>query len=203
MASRSALQYPGRREGLPGFHAGGHRCRRSQRGPNRNNPIVRLSAALARLGAYNFKVAINPVTRGYFEAMSGLVAPAKWRRTCEPFLPIPRTRRPCSDCGQPIPRWNSVLRTTCVVTEIEGGHAENALPQRVTGDRQLPHPSRRSHCGCAGGDQVGPRGRNHQRRGDRRAGAPVQSAAPVGGNHGSGAEGRRTESGREYRWCRR
>ena len=29
------------------------------------------------------------------------------------------------------PGWNSSLRTTCVVTEINGGHAPNALPQHV------------------------------------------------------------------------
>ena len=25
--------------------------------------------------------------------------------------------------------WNAVLRTTCVATQLEGGHAMNALPQ--------------------------------------------------------------------------
>jgi acetylornithine deacetylase/succinyl-diaminopimelate desuccinylase-like protein len=30
-----------------------------------------------------------------------------------------------------VPRYNSQLRTTCVATKIEGGHADNALPQRA------------------------------------------------------------------------
>ena len=29
------------------------------------------------------------------------------------------------------PGWNGALRTTCVVTQINGGHAANALPQKV------------------------------------------------------------------------
>ena len=29
------------------------------------------------------------------------------------------------------PGWNSMLRTTCVATQLSGGHAPNALPQRA------------------------------------------------------------------------
>ena len=29
------------------------------------------------------------------------------------------------------PAWNAILRTTCVATMLEGGHANNALPQRA------------------------------------------------------------------------
>ena len=32
------------------------------------------------------------------------------------------------------PTFNSTLRTTCVATLIEGGHAQNALPQRAQAD---------------------------------------------------------------------
>ncbi len=38
---------------------GGHSSR-----PTKNNPIVRVSAGIAKLGAYNFPVALNPATRG-------------------------------------------------------------------------------------------------------------------------------------------
>jgi acetylornithine deacetylase/succinyl-diaminopimelate desuccinylase-like protein len=30
------------------------------------------------------------------------------------------------------PYWNSIMRTTCVATLLDGGHAENALPQRAS-----------------------------------------------------------------------
>ena len=48
---------------------GGHSSR-----PTHDNPIVRLAAGIERLGAYNFPVAFNPATRGYFEAEMKLVS---------------------------------------------------------------------------------------------------------------------------------
>jgi acetylornithine deacetylase/succinyl-diaminopimelate desuccinylase-like protein len=43
-----------------------------------------------------------------------------------------------------IPRYNAMLRTTCVTTMVTAGHAENALPQRATANvncRMLPTES--------------------------------------------------------------
>jgi acetylornithine deacetylase/succinyl-diaminopimelate desuccinylase-like protein len=42
------------------------------------------------------------------------------------------------------PAWNSTLRTTCVATRLEGGHADNALPQLAAANvncRILPEDS--------------------------------------------------------------
>ncbi len=42
------------------------------------------------------------------------------------------------------PSWNSMLRTTCVATQLEGGHARNALPQLAAANvncRVLPEDS--------------------------------------------------------------
>src|SRR6202035_3120753 len=55
---------------LEASDVGGHSSR-----PNKNNPIVRLSVGLAKLGSHNFDVAMNQATRGYFQAQSALVAP--------------------------------------------------------------------------------------------------------------------------------
>ena len=55
---------------LEAVDVGGHSAR-----PTKNNPIVRLSAGLARLGAYQFPIAVNATTRGYFEQQARLAAP--------------------------------------------------------------------------------------------------------------------------------
>ena len=43
-----------------------------------------------------------------------------------------------------IPFYNAMMRTTCVATQLEGGHASNALPQHaraVINCRLLPNES--------------------------------------------------------------
>ncbi len=111
---------------LEASDVGGHSSR-----PTHNNPIVRLSAALARLGAHNFTVALNPATRGYFEAQAKLVAP-EVAVDMRAVLHDPTNAAAVERLWAVNPGWNGSLRTTCVVTQINGGHAPNALPQRVT-----------------------------------------------------------------------
>ena len=76
---------------------GGHSSR-----PNPNNPIVRFSAGLAKLGAYNFTIGLNSVTRGYFEAMSKLVAPAI-AADMRAVLKAPQDEAAVRVCGRSIP----------------------------------------------------------------------------------------------------
>ncbi len=104
---------------------GGHSSR-----PTKNNPIARLSAGLARLGNYNFAVALNPATRGYFEAQSKL-EPPEIAADMRAVLKNPQDEAAVERLWAVNPGWNGALRTTCVVTQIEGGHAPNALPQHV------------------------------------------------------------------------
>ncbi len=104
---------------------GGHSSR-----PTKNNPITRLSAGLARLGNHNFAVALNPATRGYFEAQSKLETPAV-AADMQAVLKNPRDEAAVERLWAINPGWNGSLRTTCIVTQIDGGHAPNALPQHA------------------------------------------------------------------------
>jgi acetylornithine deacetylase/succinyl-diaminopimelate desuccinylase-like protein len=97
--------------------------------PRKDNAIYALAAALGRLAAYDFPVRTNPVTRGYFahtaQLMSGAVA-ADMRA-------VSATDTPDSAAAARLAArsafYNAQLRTTCVATLLQGGHAENALPQ--------------------------------------------------------------------------
>lgn len=110
---------------LDASDVGGHSSR-----PTKNNPIVRLSAGLARLGAHNFAVAFNQATRGYFEAQAKLV-PSEDAADMRALLTNPQDEAAVERLWAVNPGWNGSLRTTCVVTQITGGHAPNALPQHA------------------------------------------------------------------------
>jgi acetylornithine deacetylase/succinyl-diaminopimelate desuccinylase-like protein len=104
---------------------GGHSSR-----PNKNNPIVRLSAGLVRLGNHNFAIALNQATRGYFEAQAKM-APPQIAADIRALLNNPPDEAAAERLGSRNLAWNGMMRTTCVVTQISGGHAPNALPQHV------------------------------------------------------------------------
>jgi acetylornithine deacetylase/succinyl-diaminopimelate desuccinylase-like protein len=110
---------------LEASDVGGHSSR-----PTKDNPIVRLSAGLAKLGAHNFAIALNPATRGYFLAQTKLVSP-EIAADMRAVLANPPDEAAAERLWAVNPGWNGSLRTTCVVTQISGGHAPNALPQHV------------------------------------------------------------------------
>jgi acetylornithine deacetylase/succinyl-diaminopimelate desuccinylase-like protein len=111
---------------LEAVDVGGHSSR-----PTHNNPIARLSAGIAKLSAYNFPVALNQATRGYFEAQAKLSAP-EIAADMREVLKNPNDEAAVERLWAVNPGWNGSLRTTCVVTKINGGHAPNALPQHVS-----------------------------------------------------------------------
>lgn len=104
---------------------GGHSSR-----PVKDNAITRISQALIRVGAHDFAYEANDATRGYFAAMANLT-PAPVGPAMARFSANPADTASADIVSAANPGWNGVMRTTCVATMIEGGHATNALPQRV------------------------------------------------------------------------
>ena len=103
---------------------GGHSSR-----PTADNPIYRLSAALTRLSQYRFPVHLTETTRQYFERRAELETgqtQADMRA-----VGLGRADQAAIDRLSSVVETNIMLRTTCTATQIEGGHAENALPQRA------------------------------------------------------------------------
>jgi len=95
----------------------------------RDNAIYELADALARVRDFDFPLMLNDTTRAFFakagaargdamgQAMVAIVAnPAD--KAAEAQLNTDRS-------------YHSMLRTTCVATLLDGGHANNALPQRA------------------------------------------------------------------------
>jgi acetylornithine deacetylase/succinyl-diaminopimelate desuccinylase-like protein len=108
--------------------------------PKPDNPIYRLAAGLGRLAAHSFPVRLNEVSRAYLERMAPLVADAGVAADLRAVAATPSDASAASRLSASA-WYNAQLRTTCVATEIEGGHAENALPQRaraIVNCRMLP-----------------------------------------------------------------
>jgi acetylornithine deacetylase/succinyl-diaminopimelate desuccinylase-like protein len=91
------------------------------------NPIYTLAAALTRIGDHQFPLHVNDVTRMFFERSaateSGQTAVDMRAVAASPPDPAAAARL----SREPI--YNAQLRTTCVATRVEAGHANNALPQ--------------------------------------------------------------------------
>jgi acetylornithine deacetylase/succinyl-diaminopimelate desuccinylase-like protein len=110
--------------------------------PTKDNPIYRLAEGLARLSRHEFPVRLNEITRGYFEKMATL----ETGQTADDMKAILQTP-PDPAALQRLaatPVYNAQLRTTAVATMLEGGHAENALPQTaraIVNCRLLPDES--------------------------------------------------------------
>ncbi|HEY1526923.1 MAG TPA: M20/M25/M40 family metallo-hydrolase [Candidatus Angelobacter sp.] len=118
---------------------GGHSSR-----PVKDNAIYHLAQGLARLAELDFPVSLNETTRGYFERTAALETPA----TAADFRAVigpdhGRAEEAATRLSQS-PYFNALLRTTCVATRLEGGHANNALPQTAAANvncRMLPQDS--------------------------------------------------------------
>ena len=98
--------------------------------PRRDNAIVQLSQALARVGSYRFTPEVNAVTRAAFTAASKYEAPAT-AAAMRAFAANPADAAAAATL-RANPAFVGAVGTTCVPTMVNGGHAINALPQRAT-----------------------------------------------------------------------
>jgi acetylornithine deacetylase/succinyl-diaminopimelate desuccinylase-like protein len=97
--------------------------------PKKDNAIYHLADALGRLEAYQFPFELNAVTRAYFEAMAKI----ENGPVGEDMLGVLKTPPDAAAVARlsESSLYNSTMRTTCVATMVEAGHARNALPQRA------------------------------------------------------------------------
>ena len=98
--------------------------------PRPDNAIYELSKALLGIGRYDHPAKLNEVTTAYFSRTADIVGGemgAMMRRV---------VTDPSDDEAVAYlavePGYNSRMRTSCVATLLDGGHAPNALPQRAT-----------------------------------------------------------------------
>jgi acetylornithine deacetylase/succinyl-diaminopimelate desuccinylase-like protein len=108
---------------------GGHSSR-----PVKDNAIYRLAAAVTRIGAYEFPAQFTDANRAYFTGMAKLLAAkgeTEVANAMNAFLKNPADAQALALVSAKDPSWNATLRTTCVATMLEAGHATNALPQRA------------------------------------------------------------------------
>jgi len=111
--------------------------------PRPDNAIYELAEGLLRIGRYSFPFELNDTTRGYFQHM----ATVGRGETAADMRAITRTPPDVEAIARLSrdPELSSMMRTTCVATRLESGHANNALPQRaqaVVNCRILPGHSK-------------------------------------------------------------
>jgi carboxypeptidase PM20D1 len=104
---------------------GGHSSR-----PRPDNAIYDLADAISKIQDYHFPVRWSDMTREYFEEtgqqLGGELGDAMLRFAANPEDTTATDRLAVE------PSYVGTTRTTCVVTMLRAGHAENALPQSAT-----------------------------------------------------------------------
>src|SRR5436309_5048256 len=125
---------------LEGKSKGGH----SSRPVKGDNAIYHLAQGLSRLEEFDFPVSLNETTHGFFERTAAL----ETAQTAADFRAVTGSDSAKAEAAarrlSASPYYNALLHTTCVATRLEGGHANNALPQTAAANvncRMLPQDS--------------------------------------------------------------
>lgn len=97
--------------------------------PRPDNAIYQLAKALGKIEAYSFPVEFTDTTRTYFRVAGA------GRNDAVGKAMVALAENPADKAAEAVvnaePFLHSNLRTTCVATMLDAGHARNALPQRA------------------------------------------------------------------------
>jgi acetylornithine deacetylase/succinyl-diaminopimelate desuccinylase-like protein len=95
--------------------------------PTKDNPVVHLAAAIAKIGAYQAPVHFTTIVRRYFEGLAPLEDDeiGKWMRSMDTPDRGEHAQRVISDMS---PLWNSMMRDSIAPTILIGGIANNVIP---------------------------------------------------------------------------
>ncbi|MGC1469715.1 MAG: M20/M25/M40 family metallo-hydrolase [Sphingorhabdus sp.] len=99
--------------------------------PRPDNAIYDLAEAIVAVKRLGFPVQLNDTTRAFLTQMAP-TAPAAGQKAISDLL-ADESNAQAATILSADPVMNSTLRTTCVATMLDAGHAPNALPQRAKG----------------------------------------------------------------------
>ena len=97
--------------------------------PVPDNAIYRLAAALVRLSKSDTPVTMNETTKTYFTRMAAIQG-GEIGKAMLAIVKNPQDKKADAEISKS-KVWHAQLRTTCVATMEDAGHAHNALPQRA------------------------------------------------------------------------
>jgi acetylornithine deacetylase/succinyl-diaminopimelate desuccinylase-like protein len=97
--------------------------------PRKDNPVVRLAAAVARIGSFEAPAKPTTIVRRYFEKLASIEDQeiAKWMRALDTERE-PQAIRRLSEAN---PVWNAMFRTTVAPTIVQGGFRANVVPSEA------------------------------------------------------------------------
>lgn len=95
--------------------------------PRKDNPVVHLAAAVAKIGTYEAPVQLNSITRAYFEQLSHVEDPdiGKWMKALDAPDRKDHAARVLSEAD---PVWSSMLRDSITPTMLQAGIRANVIP---------------------------------------------------------------------------
>ncbi len=97
--------------------------------PRPDNAIYSLTAAVTKVGQYEFPIQFSDTTRTFFQR-TGELTGGEMGGAIKALLANPNDKAADAIVSKDA-SFHSTLRTTCVATMLDAGHAMNALPQRA------------------------------------------------------------------------